>query len=125
MNLKQLASEAAKVVVAFTVTTVLGSVWAALRQNKPDLLTTAHGIWEAGTGPLIPAWLFAAVCVLATLGWLKVYRNRNKPILHVVWEPGLLSWHLGSVGGLPAMQIFGSALFSHTERDVNLILSQA
>lgn len=125
MNWKQLASEAGKVVVAYTVTAILGVVVAALHKHEARLLTSASGIWSTLTGTPVPLWLFLAVCVVAIFGWLRVYQKRRKPILHIVWEPHTLRWHLGAVADRPAMQVSGTALFSHTEQGVNLVLTQA
>ena len=123
--LKEIGDEALKAAVGFVVVAVLTLIGTALVRHQAGLLTSGTAVWSILTRRAVPLWLLLAVVVVAFFGWLRVYRNRGRLQLFVVWEPETTHWGEGKMGNTPLMQIVGSALFSNTDPKAHLLLSQA
>jgi hypothetical protein len=73
----------------------------------------------------VPLWLFIVVLVTAILGTIQwVRQSRTAKTLYVVWDPVQCLWGTGAIGGTPAMQLTMKGLFTNSDLENGLLITQ-
>jgi hypothetical protein len=73
----------------------------------------------------IPLWLFIVVLVAAILGAIQwIRQSQKKKILYAVWDPVQCLWGTGAIGDTPAMQLIMKGLFSNSDLEQALLITQ-
>jgi hypothetical protein len=103
----------------------LNALAGALINGEPlKGLAKVSVLWRALNGRMVPTWLFALVLLVAIYviqSWFALSHEYRRA-LHVVWHPEKCFWHMGTVGGKPAMQVFAEATFTNVEEgDIQII----